>query len=148
MLGRSEFKLLLKWRMGLRKELKAVLGELRQPAFDAHALGSEQRGYCCGSCGPLCGQQQSTAGRLSAAAAAPAAPLPPAGSEDGKGKGEGKGKGGEGKGVEGQQEGEAADPEEKLLAEMAAVKDGMEKRWGAGGAAGGWCWGCWFWGAG
>jgi hypothetical protein len=58
-----------------------------------------------------------------------------AGGEGGKDKSKGKG---EVKGEEGQQgEGEGADPEEKLLLEMAAVKDGMEKRWVDGWAAAG-----------
>lgn len=79
-LGRSEFKQLLKWRLTVRKALKEVLG------------GEEGKG-----------------------------------ADKGKAKDKGK--------AEGEGEEEAADPEEKLLQEMAAVKEGMEKRWGG-------CWGC------
>jgi hypothetical protein len=84
-LGRSEFKQLLKWRLTVRKALKEVLG------------GEEGKG-----------------------------------ADKGKAKGKGK--------AEGEGEEEAADPEEKLLQEMAAVKEGMEKRWGPAGATAGAGW--------
>ena len=83
MLGRSEFKHLLRWRMGLRKDLKTLLGAT--PADEAKQ-GSHKK------------QQQQQQG------------------------GDG---GAEGEGSEG---GQAEDAEQKLLAEMEAIRDAAEKR--------------------
>ncbi len=82
MLGRSEFKQLLKWRLAVRKALKGVLG-----------------------------------------------------GEEAKGADKGKAKGKEEQAGKEQAGEEATEPEDQLLQEMASVKEGMEKRWGA---AGGW----------
>lgn len=79
-LGRSEFKQLLRWRLGLRRELKAQLG---LSSDEAKAGGHKKR---------------AKEGEGAAAAA------------------------------DGEAEGEGADPEAKLLGEMAAIREAAEQR--------------------
>ncbi len=80
-LGRSEFKQLLRWRLGLRRDLKSLLGG-GAAADEDGKKGSHKK------------QQQQ---------------------QEGEGDEEGEG-------------GEQEDAEQKLLAEMEAIKDAAEKR--------------------